>query len=369
MNKAQSLALALCYLVNTMGYAAGPIHAVDVEPAAAATVAIGEVFTQNIRISTAKNVRLEAEYLPHPGDTLENGIEISAVDWNRQESDSEHRFELHLSYQLFRGVRGQERVAIPELKLHFMADGRPLESIVPAWEIKLASMIPADQIDADVRIREPLPHLPYPLTGELQAFGLALLSLAPVYLSGAWILALPPFRWRRRMPFEQAWHELNKLAKRPASAAIERLAFRIVHKALNRSAGYTVFNDRLDRYLGEKPVFEPLRGQFEHFFTGSWLEFFAPPNVGWVGFPSPTQRSEPLGCDGTATQPTVLLNPLFPGEGRVRAKAPNVSTCSPQALSAPGPHPNPLPEGEGAKRVSWLLELAKIAMELEQGQP
>jgi mxaA protein len=329
------------WLVLPVVNASESLGRVEVVPSPAASVAVGEAFTQQVRIHAGSGVRLEAAYLPHAGDAREGGAEVRAVEWVQQDSGSERLFDLRLSYQIFRGVRGEERVAIPELKLHFLADGKPVEVLVPAWEIKLASQIPAEQADADVRIREHISYIPYSRAGELQAFGLALLSLVLVVLSGAWILALPPFRWRRRQPFEQAWHDLTKLAKRGAvSMASEQQAYRIVHKALNRSAGFTVFSGRLDRYLNEKPMFEPLRARFEDFFSESWREFF-----GGQSTPTPMEEAHD---DIVRMQPTE--------SGMTGAKA------FPDSASI---HPG-YSVDDGA--LAGLLEMARQAMDLERGR-
>jgi len=237
-------------------------------------------------------------------------------------------------------------VPIPEFKLHFMASGRPAALVVPAWEIKLAALIPAVQADADVTLRGPMPVLSYPLAAELRAFALSLSSLLLVYLSAAWQLALPPFRWRSRLPYEQAWHELNKLTRRE-NAAAEQAALKLIHKALNRSAGYTMFADRLDRYLGEQPQFEPLRGRFQQFFDGSWRVFFeigtpGQKDVGWVGVSSPTQHpAAKLDRDQSATQPT-------------RRSAGNSLPAS--------------TDDGGDNSLNWLMALAQAAMAIERGK-
>jgi mxaA protein len=111
----------------------------------------------------------------------------------------------------------------------------------------------------------------------------AMALLASALLYGAWFLALFPFHGRRRKPFARAWRELPKLLRKHAHEA----AFRVIHRALDHTAGYPMFADRLDVFLEAHPAFAPLRDRLQRFFAASRQLFYAPAN-----------RPRPVGANG-----------------------------------------------------------------------
>ncbi|NJD07422.1 MAG: hypothetical protein FIA97_13125 [Methylococcaceae bacterium] len=243
----------------------------EVEPAIRAN--LGEVFRRDLRIHTGPGIRFDPQSLPVPA-RLEEGLELTASSWSGESRESEMTYRISLSYQAFRGIRRPERLQLPELVLRFSRDDRPLELTAPARDITLIPLIPPELPDERVTLKSPLPPVPEPADGIRRVLAVASGAMLSLLAYAAWQLALFPFHGRRRKPFARAWRELRGPLKKGANEA----AFRIIHRALDQTAGYPMFADRLPLFLETHPVFSPLQEQFRRFFAASRQLFYAPAN-------------------------------------------------------------------------------------------
>jgi len=91
----------------------------------------------------------------------------------------------------------------------------------------------------------------------------------------AWMLVVQQLVSRRRAgPFVRACRELRSLARGPSGVARAETAMRVVHRALDETAGHTVFVDNVDT-LFESAHRAPLRARTLAFLDRSRQRFFA----------------------------------------------------------------------------------------------
>lgn len=265
------LALTMLQVNPTTAGTGNPEPHFEAEPAL--KTAIGEIFRRDLRIHAPPEFELVPSSLPVPA-RMEGGLELRKVEWSSQIGNGEALFQIHLSYQIFRGLRSPERIQLPELLLRFSLRGETREIPTPIGEVTLTPLIPAELPDERVQIRPPdAPSAESTSTARLAlASGTGLLVLVLLY--GAWLLALFPFQVRRRRPFARAWRDLRKPLRRGEHEA----AFRIIHRALDQTAGYPMFADRVEGLLETRPAFVPLRNHLHDFFAASRQVFYAPAN-------------------------------------------------------------------------------------------
>jgi mxaA protein len=256
------------------------IHGIELHAQRDFGYVMGEPIRNTIEVRVAKPFELESDFLPQPGSAVNDWLEVRQVEWKREDRGDETIYRIAITYQVFKGVREPETQAVPPLPLRFRDGDRHIEVDAPAWSFTLAPLIPPKTPDENVTLRGDVPLPAYPTGQHETALAGFLVGIAALLLYAAWRLGLPPFRATSAPPFARAGRALKKLRRQPATNEVYREALRLVHGAINETAGYTVFAGRLDRFLVEHPEFDGLREQFEAFFAVSQRLFFAPVEPG-----------------------------------------------------------------------------------------
>jgi mxaA protein len=252
---------------------------------------IGDPVDYDALITVPEAYALETEYLPKPGP-LNEWLDIRAVSWTKTAEKGAARYRLRLTYQVFKGLRQPEKLTVPALPIRFRGEG-PLEVQVPPWDITIAPIIPADVADEKVEIREsvspePLPIGPHHL--RLIAYLAGTLGILAIL---AWRYGKLPFFTRAAPPFARTLRDLKKLSRKPADAEAYRTAVKLLHRALDDTAGFRLFAGDLDTFLASRPAFAELRDELNHFFAMSRCVFFTAPDAP-IPTDSPLTRLETL---------------------------------------------------------------------------
>ncbi|MDQ0570918.1 mxaA protein [Variovorax paradoxus] len=249
--------------VLALAIAAGAASAATVEQPRAFGHVIGDVLTQRVLLEQA-------------GQPLRPGAMPSAarIDlWlerrpSRIETDAEGRRWLAIDYQIINAPRTLTAVSLPALSIA-TASGAALA--LPAWPVSIGPLTPLEvpgQGDLQpLRPDRPVAALPtYAVERHLKLSFLALLAVLLAWLAWwAWRNA----REAQQLPFAHAWRELKRIGD-PASPE----AWRVVHRALNRSAGRVVHGASLPRLLADAPYLRPLQPRLEDFYRESTRRFF-----------------------------------------------------------------------------------------------
>lgn len=236
---------------------------------------MGEVLRHVLTVRVAPGFELDVAQLPQAGSALNDDLEVREVDWSKNSNSDGAVYQLVLTYQVFKGVRNAEVVEVPSSKLRFLNGDESIEAEVPAWNFTLTPILPPDLADEQVKLADPLPPPPLstrPYSSVLLWLGIALLGWLVV---AAWHWELPPFR-RTETPFARARKGVRNLRRQPPTLENIRKAWKLVHAALDASAGHTLFQSQLAGWLDDHPQLEHARGELEAFFARSNQLFFAP---------------------------------------------------------------------------------------------
>lgn len=235
---------------------------------------MGDLIEHTLSVTVPKPYALETSFLPQPG-VLDEWLEVRSVDWQAEPEEGAIRYRIRIIYQLFKGVRSLESAAVPALPLR-LSGPEPLEIKAPEWPFTVTPLIPQNQPDEAVAIREISPPAFLPTEAHwrrLWAF------LTGATLAAAWLI------WRKlagshgSQPFHRARRELKAWLRGPASPENYRAAARILHQALDETAGHTVFAGELNGFCTERPAFAELREELADFFGLSERLFFTAPDA------------------------------------------------------------------------------------------
>lgn len=233
---------------------------------------IGDRIERRIDIRLAPPWSLAQASLPTPG--RQNAwFELAEVTAQTGTTPAGQHIELRLVYQLLNSPTEPTVLLLPRVALRFEGGEAPAERDVPAAEVFAAPLLPAaaagSTLDTPRADRKPwlLPVDTY--QKRLIAYALA---AAFVLL---WMLLARQFAQRRRAgPFVRACRELRRLAHAAREPEQATAAMRVVHRALDETAGHSVFLDNVES-LFASPHRAPLRERTRGFLQRSRQQFFA----------------------------------------------------------------------------------------------
>ena len=263
-------ALALGGGAPTMGVAATDAIAHVDEPRAFGHT-IGDVLVQRVRLARAGRSGGGEEPVLPSGGRVDVWLERLPA---RIETAADGSRWLLLAYQVTNAPSALTQAELPALSLRTRA-GVVLR--VPAWPISIGPLAPDAAFDtggltAMQPDRGPAPLAVAPIERRI-AIGLG--GLAATLLAWlAWWVA----RNRRdaaRLPFARAWRELRRQGMANDGGEYSDAAWRIVHQALNETAGFVVQRSSLPRLLARAPWLQPLRPRLEQFYLRSDVRFFS----------------------------------------------------------------------------------------------
>jgi mxaA protein len=238
---------------------------------------MGDLIDYHVLITVPESYALETEYLPKPG-ALDEWLDLRTVSWTKTNAKDVAHYRLRLTYQVFKGVRQPEKLTIPSLPVRFQGQA-PLEARTPPWDITIAPIIPPDIADEKVEIRESVVPEPLPILSHrlrLIAYLAGTLAVLPLL---AWRYGKLPFFTKTAPPFARTMRDLKKLSRKPADADAYRTAIKLLHRALDDTAGFRLFAGELESFLADHPAFAELRDELNHFFALSRQVFFTAPDA------------------------------------------------------------------------------------------
>jgi mxaA protein len=261
---------SLLFLAAAVAWpAAGSAQTVQVDEPRAYGYFVGDTVERTVHIDLPPGTSIDTGSLPQPG-RRGKALELRSMAWRQGR-------ELRLEYQVMLSPREPRVLEMPALELRVAdAAGRATVLRVEAWPVAVVPLVAAEAPSrrgfGDLQADRPPPVIDTSTTRQrLLAYGVAALLLA-AYLVHVYV-ALP--WWARyRRPFGQAWQRLQALPAEP-DALQRRQAWAQVHAALNRTAGATLFEAGIERFIDEQPRYAGLRAELQAFFDRSRRAFFA----------------------------------------------------------------------------------------------
>lgn len=270
---------AACLLVLLPWPAPSPAQAIlerEVTDPRSFGYVIGDRLRRDVRLSVAAGYRLDAATLPEAG-RLDRWLELAAPEVRSEQIQGGTRYRLILTYQIVNAPRTPEVISLPQQNLRIVGETQALTALVPALRVTVApltSSVPDDRLTAASlqQDREPGPLAVEARQSRLAWTAAALLCLV---LLASWRQGVKVFLERRRLPFATAVRALEQRSRASGATDDRAASLKIVHDAVNRTAGHAVFAHNLDAFLAARPEYAPLRGDFEQLFAASDGLFFA----------------------------------------------------------------------------------------------
>ncbi|HUL65045.1 MAG TPA: hypothetical protein VLW55_10555 [Burkholderiaceae bacterium] len=233
---------------------------------------VGDRVERRIEITTTPPWSLAQASLPKPG-RVNAWFDLSQLSLQSHPQPTGTRTELRLVYQLLNSPAQPTVLLLPRVALRFEGGAQPAEHEVAPAEVFAAPLLPAaaekstlDALRAD-RKPESIPVEALQRRLIIYPVAAALLLLS--------VLVARQFAQRRRAgPFVRACRELRRIAHAPADANRGASAMRVVHRALDETAGHSVFLDNVDSLFATAHR-APLRERTRAFLARSREQFFA----------------------------------------------------------------------------------------------
>ena len=261
----------------------GIIKLSKVDPERNVGFLMGDMLNRTITLEVKKPYKLIETTLPivgyeHRYKGQVSGIELRKISHSSTENHNKTTYVIQLAYQVFTTAPVVKPAILPAEIIKFQGpatedakDGL-VQYKIPEFYFRISPMavFGAVKIEDDMSpLRQPILLQPYPEKQKLVAclilLGLSLLGLIYILGSRAWL----PLMGR---PFAKASKKLRKLS--PKDPEHLKTALSIVHKAINTTANYSVFNDNIDAFLTNAPGFKAVEEELGQFFSLSHQVFF-----------------------------------------------------------------------------------------------
>lgn len=236
---------------------------------------VGDKIRREVHISLDPAWRLDLDSLPEPG-RVDRWLDFTAPDVRADPDGRARHYRLVLTWQLRNAPAAPETIAIPQLNLRILGEAQALTTLVPALRINVApltSAIAAERINGS-SLQEDRPPSPLPMRARQTRLAWTGAALLVLLSFAGWRRGLLSPGARANLPFARAVRELKRTQSTSDSAARYPASLKIVHEAINRTAGRAVFAHDLDDFFASHPAFAPLRDDFERLFAASGRVFF-----------------------------------------------------------------------------------------------
>lgn len=232
---------------------------------------LGSIARQHISVHVPPGFELDASSLPAPAQN--EAIELREAHWTHTDSKNERLIQLVIAWQIFVAGDTVKTLPLKNLHLQFKREQQRLTLDVPADKVIVSSLLPA-RIDAEhVKLYADAPLPQWPLDRQLWQLAGWFSVLAAGLAYFAWYLGWIQLPQEKRMPFRQAWRAIRSF--RPDQDQARSQAMRLISRALDQFAGYTVTAENLPRLLASQPTLTPYRDLLLDFYQQLEQTFFA----------------------------------------------------------------------------------------------
>ncbi len=233
---------------------------------------VGDTVTRDLVISVPSGYVLDKKTLPKLG-RLSAWLELRSVDVGEMRVATGRRFSIRMTYQLPNSPTEVRMVELPSDRFRFVGPGKPIEATSGEWPITLAPITPEEVLARD-GLESMRPDIrptgldTTPVRRRLMGYGVA---LAAILLYWGYRYFGIPYLAQMRRPFTRAYRDLSRLNQQELafSQVVER-----IHKALNETAGRSLFIENVDHFLSSRGIGGALTIMTRQFFELSRDEFF-----------------------------------------------------------------------------------------------
>lgn len=256
---------------------------------------VGDTLRREVFLTLHPDYRLDPDSVPD-AERIDRWIERAEPQLSEPSPWRRGRYRLVLTYRILDAPRSVQTVALPQENLRILGGRGSSErfaqtTLVPTLRVTVSPMTTAtgpDDVTPSVLQpdRAPAPIALEPRQRRLAWAGAGLLVLLSI---AAWQRGIRAWLERRNLPFARAERALKRArpafeAQRPegtsAANGADAAALKIVHEAINRTAGRAVFAHDLEDFVATHREYAALRDDLDRLFAASNHAFFrenAPP--------------------------------------------------------------------------------------------
>ncbi len=237
---------------------------------------VGDVLHTEVDVVVDKGVDLLPASVPQPGP-LNAWLELIGSRVEEDSVNGEKLYRLYFDYQNFYPALDSRRLDVPGFTLSFTSGGQPVSEQVPPWSF-LISPLREVQPAAKASGADYMQPDEIPQNIDLHRERLATFSFLAACLAASGLLiyhlAWWPFTVRPGRPFTDAARRIRTLLGPGQKESGYREALLALHRAIDTTAGHSVFAEDLQDFLDRAPEFSRLKNEFNLFFSSSRQAFF-----------------------------------------------------------------------------------------------
>jgi mxaA protein len=260
------------------GMPEGSVSLITLTPTRDVAYTVGDILERTIILDVKKPYKLIPTSLPIVGYERRfkgqvTGIELRKIQHNEVDNGNSTTYTIKLAHQVFTNNTVAKFVFLPAETLRFTSDkkGEIKQYRIPEWLFRVSPIA----VYGSVELKDDISPFRAPflldakpeqkrLNVALIALGLSLLGLLYILGKRAWL----PLMGR---PFARTYRQLGKIKNNPDGL---KEAVSKVHKALNTTAGNSLFSDNLTSFIASNPCFQSVQTEIERFFGLSQNVFF-----------------------------------------------------------------------------------------------
>lgn len=259
----------------------GIVSIETVDPAQRVGYTVGDVVEREVILTIKAPYKLIDTSLPIPGYEKRYrgqliGIELKTISHSKKESSEQTTHHIKLAYQIFTNNVVAKNAALGPEYINLINTSNKKDLVkyrIPSLDISISPIAIFGQVKVENNMSTflgPLlmsnAHEQQVLKASIVVFALSLIALLYILGARAW---LP----RMGGNFSKAYRGIRKTSR---DAQGLQQAISILHQAINRTAGTSIFNDNAYTFLQAHPNFKPLREELEIFFGLSRQVYFEP---------------------------------------------------------------------------------------------
>lgn len=248
------------------------------DPTRDAGYVVGDVLERTLVLDIKKPYQLVKESLPivgyeHRWRGQKSGIELVKINSSEKDHADSVTHTINLAYQVFTTDRVAKPAALraEALKIRNTETGKMWQFRVPAFTFRISPLSVYGAVKLDQEMYPFTPPLTLDSSKEVRNIKILAAILGITLLGLLYILGASAWLPKMGAPFAKAYRNIKKLSDSPEDI---QQAVSLIHQALNKTAGGSVFNNNLSTLVASKPAFAPVKTQIEQFFQLSQQVFF-----------------------------------------------------------------------------------------------
>ena len=236
---------------------------------------VGDMLEQELTLTANVGQSIDEKQLPTPG-RINAWLELRDLTINEKSTPAHRIYRVKLKYQLPNSPTEVRVIELPSQRFVFSGADKPIEVKSTEWPITLGPITPEEVLARDGLEAMRADVLPQAIDisayrKRMIGYGVALTALLLYWCYRYFGI---PYLTRQSRPFTRTFRQISHLAKQKEPNTFPR-SIELIHRALNETAGKSLFVDNVDQFLAAKPLPPNLVSMTREFFQVSRKEFFA----------------------------------------------------------------------------------------------